>query len=192
MLAGPIGRQARPLSHSGASDTGAASAGFAGASPFLSSESVLLIASSCVSSALIFSSRDDSCPRARAAAPSTNNPQRDEMSQTRRGRVTGSLPGDSSRANLIWRAHSIVIHAAARRKPLLVLDGGPPAGDNREVNNAPSSGAGDSTMTRPSHRLLPILLLVVPGVVGAAEPWADPRLEVRDGLAVWIDASRQV
>lgn len=26
---------------------------------------------------------------------------------------------------------------------------------------------------------------------GAAEPWADPQLPVKDGLELWLDASRQ-
>jgi hypothetical protein len=35
-----------------------------------------------------------------------------------------------------------------------------------------------------------LLALLVPGVVGsrAAEPWADARLPVKDGLELWLDA----
>ena len=44
-----------------------------------------------------------------------------------------------------------------------------------------------------SMRVLVVLAVVLACESGAAapEPWTDPRLPVKDGLEVWLDASRQ-
>src|SRR5262249_12418287 len=44
----------------------------------------------------------------------------------------------------------------------------------------------------PRLALVALLALLVPGVIGsrAAEPWADARLPVKDGLELWLDAGR--
>src|SRR5687768_16751359 len=38
---------------------------------------------------------------------------------------------------------------------------------------------------------LALFALLVPAAVRAAQPWADERLPVREGLLMWLDASRQ-
>ena len=43
----------------------------------------------------------------------------------------------------------------------------------------------------PSIAALVVLILRSPGIAPAAEPWADARLPVTNGLHLWIDASRQ-
>src|SRR5690348_5333049 len=45
--------------------------------------------------------------------------------------------------------------------------------------------------TQVAAALACLIGLVGPTITRAAEPWADPRLAVRDGLVQWLDASRQ-